>query len=166
MAGFIVLIAGVDALIMFRWFHRPDAPVLAARDLPAGHLVQPGDLALGPPVARYLRTPVKANQPITDVMAQPTTAWPAAGDILVSTPVDRELVSAGKVNAGVAIMVCRDGKALTAKPLTVRTVLCPGAGACTALVEAAADAAASLAAPTSPGALSVRAAATSNPCGV
>jgi hypothetical protein len=164
MFAFIVLIAGVDGLIMLRWSHRPDAPVLAARDLPAGHLLQPGDLALGPPVSRYLRAPVKANQPITDVTAQPALASPAAGDVLIGALVDKDLVSAGKVNAGAAVIVCRAGKTLTAKPLTVRAVLCPGVGVCTALLETPADAAASLGAPTAPSALSVRAAATSNPC--
>jgi hypothetical protein len=166
MLVFVALIALGDLWIE----HNNRAPGLmpvtvAARDLPAGTLVQASDLAPGPPSGGYVTAPVKKGQPVGALAAQVTLEPPAQGDVILAEPAARDLVAAGRINAGARATACSAGKAVTTSPLWVRAVICPNAGACTAMVETPGTNASAFAAPAAPGQIAVVPLGGANPCG-
>jgi hypothetical protein len=166
MLVFVLLIALGDLWIEHN--NRPPGltPVaVAARDLPAGTLVQAGDLAPGPPSVGYVTAPVKKGQPVGALAAQVTLEPPAQGDVILAAPAARDLVAAGTINTGARASACSAGKALTNSPLWVKAVICPPAGACMALVETPGANASALATPAAPGQIALAPFGGANPCG-
>lgn len=138
----ILLLAGYVAVT-----HRQEpyaAGWVATRDLSANHLLQNRDLAPSGS-GQYLKRAIKKGEMLQsgDLVNAPNLAV-GEGELAVALPVRRDLVEGRTVNAGTAVRLCRDGKAI--EPATVRAVLCPTEGNCTAIVVVAAGKAADLAA--------------------
>jgi hypothetical protein len=115
--------------------------LVAARNLPAGHLLQANDFALVPRGnGAYLRRPVDKGQPIR---AEDTTPSPEFATrtnfVSLAFPVARSLVASGELNAGVTTRICQAGKTVL-DDADMRFVACPGdQETCLGIVDIAAE---------------------------
>jgi hypothetical protein len=124
-------VAYLALLIFLVWltggFQRTSPGMLvAARNLPTGHLLQANDFALVPGSSgTYLRRPIDAGQPIR---AGDTTASPdfttRMNFVPLAFPIARSLVASGELNAGVKTRICQTGKTVL-DDAEVRVVACP-----------------------------------------
>jgi hypothetical protein len=118
----------------------PALGLVAAQDLPAGHLLQPNDLA--PLTPTYLKQKVDKGNPIApastgsspDITTKP-------GFVTIAFPVDRKLIAEGKLNAGKKAQVCAVKKQILTD-VGVQFVACfaeESNGTCLGILDVPAD---------------------------
>jgi len=131
--------------------HVPRLPLsyVAATDLPAGRLLQPGDLLPVPAAGRYLAAEVKQGDPVLLDQAPALPPLRSAKDtVTVALPVTAASVAAGDSNGGANVFLCppAPAKAPISGPDTVQGAICSAGGkTCVALIDLPVSDAAALA---------------------
>lgn len=122
---------------------------VAATDLPAGRLLQPGDLLPVPAAGRYLATAVKQGDPVRLDLAPALPPLQSTKDnVTVALPVTAASVAAGDSNGGASVYLCPapPAKDPISGPDTVRGTICSmGGQTCVALIDLPASHATALA---------------------
>jgi hypothetical protein len=134
----ILLLLGF-AIIMQRQSTIP-AGLVATRDLAPDRLLQAGDVAPSGRGMQYVRRDLKAGDVLQpgDLVSFPALNWEEE-TVPVAFAVERELVEAGLVNAGMTARICK-GSIVAFEFVPVRAVLCwPGEAACIAITAIPTD---------------------------
>jgi hypothetical protein len=143
-----MLAAGCYAIVVQ---HTPILPLsyVAATDLPAGRLLQPGDLLPVPAAGRYLAAEVKQGDPVRlDLAPALPTLRSAKDKITIALPVTAASVAAGDSNGGASVFLCPapPAKDPISGPDTVLGAICPAdSKTCIALIDLPVSHAAALA---------------------
>lgn len=130
--GLVVVWAA--SLVIARTRQAPSAAVVAAAELPPGHLLRAADVRL-PGLSGYTRRKIEKDKPIVAADLTPTpNLTPPAGAMLAVMPVDPALLDVGRtgrIDVGSTVQICgKDKKALQA---TVQAVICAGSSCSVAL---------------------------------
>jgi hypothetical protein len=125
------------------------ATFLAATRLPAGHLLQPGDLVASAAGARYLDGAIQKGEVVhLDSASRMPPLQPDKDKILVALPVAVSAVATGEGNGGASVYLCPvpSVKGPIPGPVSIKSAICPaGAPECVALVQVPAKDASALA---------------------
>ncbi|WP_027154887.1 hypothetical protein [Mesorhizobium sp. WSM2561] len=127
---YVLLVVGGGVYIVFRG--TTPLQLVASRDLPANHLLQPNDLSLHVDGRQFLPRRVDAGGLIDTKELLSAPAFIARqGMVPFALPADRKKVESHVIEAGNQLLVCPPK--LTAE---VRAVFCgDGDGACVAIVD-------------------------------
>jgi hypothetical protein len=129
---FVLIVAG-GVYIVF-WRSGPQMKLVAARELPANHLLQPGDLSLYTDGRQYVTRQMDAGKLVDagEIWNAPDLS-PRKGVVPFSLSAERKQVISRVIDAGETLFVCP-----SKVQAEVRAVFCgDDAGSCIAIVDVA-----------------------------
>jgi hypothetical protein len=125
------------------WLHKPSEPkIVAVHELPAGHLLQAGDLTVLDNrgeiafLGRFTTLPIPSLMPVTEQNTSPFPALaPTEGRTRLILPVRRTLLESGTTEERQTIRVCQGAATVVGEGTVVLAGCADSGGNCTAVID-------------------------------